>query len=356
MTPAPEDRSGVLCAGTLLVDYGKTIDAYPPRDGLATIGDISRSTGGAALNMAMDLRRLGATFEVGLVGCVADDDDGAHILEACEQAGVDVGSIRVEPGATTAFTDVMVEREGGRRTFFTYMGTNGLFELSARRLDGSRARILHVGNLGVHPLMDRPGLDGRNGWSRLLAAAQARGMHTNMELASLAPDRQVALAGPCLPHLDSIIVNELEASALVGASASAPGADDPVDWAGMEALARGLIDRGVSTIAVVHFPAGCVAATSDGRAWRQGSVRLAPGDAVSTTGAGDAFAAGVILGLHEDWSVDACLHLGAAAAAACITDPHTSNGIASAADCLAAADAMGYREARSTDGRRTAGG
>jgi len=347
MTVAPEDRTGVLCAGTLLVDYGKIIDAYPSRDGLATIGQISRSTGGAALNMAMDLRRLGAMFDVGLVGCVADDDDGAHILEACTQAGVDVRSVSVEPGATTAFTDVMVEREGGRRTFFTYMGTNGLFELSAEGLDGSRARILHAGNLGVHPLMDHPGVDGHSGWSRLLAAAQARGMHTNLELASLAPDRLAALAGPCLPHLDSIIVNELEGSALTGTSVSAPGADDAVDWVAMEDLARGLIERGVSTIAVVHFPAGCVAATSDGRGWRQGSVQLAPSEVVSTTGAGDAFAAGVILGLHEGRSVDACLRLGAAAAAACIKDSHTSNGIVSAADCLATAEAVGYRKARS---------
>ena len=347
MTLTSNDRSGVLCAGTLLVDYGKTIDAYPPRDGLATIDEISRSTGGAALNMAMDLRRLGATFEVGLAGCVADDADGGHIIDACALADVDVELVSVKQGATTAFTDVMVEREGGRRTFFTYMGANGSFELASSELDGARARILHVGNLGVHPLMDRPGADGGSGWSRLLAGAHSHGMHTNMELASLAPDRLATIAGPCLPHVDSIIVNELEGSALVGASVTAPGADDPVDWQAMEDLARGLMERGVSTLAVVHFPAGSVAVTADGRGWRQGSVRLAPGEVVSTTGAGDAFAAGVMLGLHEGWSVDACLRLGAAAAATCIKDTHTSNGIVSAAECLAAADAAGYREVRS---------
>ena len=96
-------------------------------------------------------------------------------------------------------------------------------------------------------------------------------------------------------------------------------------------------------MAVVHFPAGSVAAAPDGRVWRQGSVLLEPGEVRSTTGAGDAFAAGVILGLHEGWSVDACLRLGSAAAATCIRDPHTSNGITEVAECLAAAEVAGYR-------------
>ena len=343
MTRSPAERAGVLCAGTLLVDYGKVIDAYPSRDGLATIDGISLSTGGAALNMAMDLRRLGATFDVGLMGCVADDEDGDFILEACAGAGIDTRRVRVQAGATTAFTDVMVERQGGRRTFFTYLGTNALFRAWPGDLMDSGARILHVGNFGVHPQMEHPDPDGASGWSSLLAAARAAGMHTNLELASLAPDRLEALAGPCLAHLDSIVVNELEGSALTGADVSAPGVDDPVDWDAMEGLAYGLIDRGVSALAVVHFPAGSVAAAPDGRVWRQGSVLLEPGEVRSTTGAGDAFAAGVILGLHEGWSVDACLRLGSAAAATCIRDPHTSNGITEVAECLAAAEVAGYR-------------
>ena len=100
----------------------------------------------------------------------------------------------------------------------------------------------------------------------------------------------------------------------------------------------------MSTLAVVHFPAGCVAAAPDGRTWRQGSVRV-PRDRVrSTTGAGDAFAAGVLLGLHEDWPVERCLELGVAAAARCIGDEHTSAGIGPAADCLVDAARSGHRE------------
>ncbi len=343
MSARPAARAGVLCAGTLVVDFGKVIDAYPSLDGLATIEQVSVSTGGAALNLAVDLRLLGAAFQVGMLGAVGDDENGAYILEECAKLGIDTTRIHKMARSATAFTDVMVERAGGRRTFFTHMGTNALFHVSPGDIEASDARILHVGALGVHPLMDAALPGGGNGWSVLLEGARAAGMRTNMELASLEPGRLAELAAPCLRHLDSIVINELEASALTGEAVSAPDVDGPVDWAAMEALVLGLIERGVSSLAVVHFPAGSVAAAGDRRVWRQGSVKLAREEVRSTTGAGDAFAAGVILGVHEGWSVEARLRLGAAAAAACVRSPHTSDGITSAEVCLAAADRAGYR-------------
>jgi sugar/nucleoside kinase (ribokinase family) len=102
----------------------------------------------------------------------------------------------------------------------------------------------------------------------------------------------------------------------------------------------------VSVLAVVHFPAGCVAAAPGDRTWRQGSVRLPREQVRSTTGAGDAFAAGVILGLHEGWPVERCLRLGVASAAACVRSPSTSDGIKPAEACLAEADRAGYRPTR----------
>ena len=157
--------------------------------------------------------------------------------------------------------------------------------------------------------------------------------------------RTAEAALPCLPHLDSIVINELEAGALTGIDAPVPTADGPVDWPALEAMALSLIERGVSALAVVHFPAGCVAAAPGGRTWRQGSVRVAREQVRSTTGAGDAFAAGVILGLHQGWPVERGLRLAVASAAACVRSPNTSDGIKRAEACLADADEAGYREA-----------
>jgi sugar/nucleoside kinase (ribokinase family) len=236
----------------------------------------------------------------------------------------------------------MVERDGGRRTFFHHLGANALFDPDVD-LATSTARILHVGAPGLHPLLDATRPRGGNGWSSLLERARAAGIHTNLELVTLEPGRLTEVAGPCLPHLDSIVINELEAGALTGIDAPVPGADGPVDWRALRAMAVGLVAQGVSRVAVVHFPAGCVAATPDGRTWRQGAVRVPRADVRSTTGAGDAFAAGVILGIHDGLPIENCLRLGAASAGACVRSPHTSDGIRTAAECLADADALGYR-------------
>jgi sugar/nucleoside kinase (ribokinase family) len=343
---SPGVRSGVVCLGSVVVDVGKVIDGYPPLDGLAMIGTMSTSTGGPGVNLAVDLRRLGASFPIALIGVVGDDEHGRYLVDRCREQGLDTAGVRVAPGLATSFTDAMVERDGGRRTFFHLAGANAALaptDLDLTRPAVTSARILHCGAPGVHARMDAAAPGGGNGWSAVLAAGRAAGLQTNLELVTLDPQRQRELALPCLPHLDSLIVNELEAGALTGIDAAAPRADGPVNWPALEAVALGLIERGVHRLAVVHFPAGCVAATGRGRTYRQGSVRLPRDRVVSTTGAGDAFAAGVVLGLHDDRPVQECLRLGAASAAACVGGAGTSDGIAAADVCLAAADAAGYR-------------
>ena len=96
-------------------------------------------------------------------------------------------------------------------------------------------------------------------------------------------------------------------------------------------------------LAVVHFPAGCVAAAADGRVWRQGSVRMPRAEIRSATGAGDAVASGVVLGLHEGWTVPECLRAGVTTAAASLRTAGTSDGIGPLSACLALGDEFGFR-------------
>ena len=232
MSDSPNPRAGVLCAGTILVDVGKVIDAYPALDHLATIEQVSVSTGGPGLNMAVDLRMLGATFPIGVLGAVGDDEHAAFILAECARLDINMAGVRTMTGAATSFTDAMIERDGGRRTFFHHSGANALFDASTADLQISGARILHAGAPGIHPVMDSWRPDGGNGWSALLQRAQSAGLHTNLELVSLEPHRIAEVALPCLPYLDSIVINELEAGALTGVDAPVPTVDGPVDWPG----------------------------------------------------------------------------------------------------------------------------
>ena len=119
------------CAGSIVVDVGKIIEAYPPLDHITTIEDVSLSTGGPGLNMAVDLRALGATFPLAMLGAVGDDQHGAFVLDECARLGIDATGVERLPGVATSFTDAMVERVGGRRTFFHHIGANGRFDGAA---------------------------------------------------------------------------------------------------------------------------------------------------------------------------------------------------------------------------------
>jgi len=337
-------RQGVACGGSVVVDLLKAVEGLPEPNRMAVIDEVATATGGPAMNMAVDLRMLGADYPLWVAGAVGSDAYGAFVRDACRRYRIDDGSLCTVDGVATAFTDVMVEPTG-RRTMFHHAGASHRLEPSMIQVDHLDAAMLHLGAPGIHHGMDGPSADGRwsSSWVEILAGAQAAGMHTNMELVDLPAERQLDLAGPCLPHLDSLVINELEAGALTGIDAGAPLADGEIDWNALEAMAGGLIDAGVRRLAVIHVPGGCVAAAPDGRRWRQGSVRLPDDQIRSVVGAGDAFAAGVLHALHQDWPVERALELAVASAAASVRGLTTSDAIEPAGACLTLANRYGHR-------------
>jgi sugar/nucleoside kinase (ribokinase family) len=101
---------------------------------------------------------------------------------------------------------------------------------------------------------------------------------------------------------------------------------------------------GVGGIAAVHHPEGAVAVSASGEIAVTGSVKVPASDIVGTVGAGDAFYAGVLFGLHEDWPLERCLALGNAAAATSLRAATTSASIQSWSNCLEYARRQGIRD------------
>jgi len=332
-------RKGILCGGCVVVDVNKTIDAYPAEERLAFVESEVAESGGPGFNLPVNLARLGAPFPVELVGVVGDDAHGALVKEICRRGGIGTAGLATQPGAQTGYTDVYVVRSTGRRTFFHNPGANRLLTPAHFDLSRTQARILHLGAPGIHDAMDRTGPAG-NGWVEVLSRARAMGLRTNLEMVTLPAERERELVRPCLPLLDSLVVNEIEAAALAEVDTHLAGRPD---FGRAERAALRLLELGVSQLAVIHFPEGCVAATRGGRTWRHGSVQVPPGDVKSTNGAGDAFASGVILGLHEGWPVERCLEAGACVAAVSLEAYGCSGGIRPIGECLAHGRAHGFR-------------
>ena len=237
--------------------------------------------------------------------------------------------------------DAFNVRDSGRRTHFYHQGVAAAMKPDHFDFSSTKARILHLGLPGAHAAMDRPWGDEANGWVAVLRKARARGLMTNLELMTTSAARLAELGRPCLPHLDTLIVNDFEIGALAGRETR--HSDGSTDGAAVRRAIDDALELGAMRWVVAHFPEGAVAGGRDGTRFALGSVAIPASAVAGANGAGDAFAAGMIYGLHEDWPIADCLRLAHASAAASMRAVSTTEGVASVAECLALAEKWGMR-------------
>jgi sugar/nucleoside kinase (ribokinase family) len=335
-------RRGIICGVSWCVDRNKLVDHWPEQETIAVILAAERQGGGNGANAAVDLKRLGASFPVEAVGLVGDDEEGRFLMRLCAEMGIDARQMHVAKDVPTAYTDVMTVKGTGKRTFFYSAGSHDLVSPDHFDAGATNAAILHLGLPGTHAIMDAPWQGEASGWVAVLKRAHAAGLETNLELCTIPLERIAELGRPCLAHLDYLVVNDAEAGALAGIATVAAGI---VDVAACELAARTIIERSAAELVVVHFPLGAVAAARDGTLARKPSVRV-PQEAIKgANGAGDAFAAGMLLGLHEGWELERSLALANATAAASLRSVTTNGAVENWRECLKLAERWGWREA-----------
>jgi len=336
-------RTGLLAAGNFIVDRFKIIDYYPREEMLASILRETSGNGGGPYNVLKDLAKMGASFPLAAAGLLGEDATGDAIVADCSAHGIGTAGLRRTPAAPTSYTDAFTVESTGRRTFFHQRGANSLLAPEHFDFSATTARVFYLGYFMLLETLDRVDADGRTGASRVLEAAQAAGMLTVADMVSVEHADFARSAGASLPFLDWFILNEVEAGKLIGRPLRDGGADGGgLDWGGCGEAAGVLLSLGVRCGVVIHFVEGAVATTADGVVHAQGSVRLPPGFIRGATGAGDAFAAGFIHGLHEAFPVSVCLRQAVSAAAMCLSDPTTSEGLGPLADCLALGEEHGF--------------
>lgn len=331
-------RSGILAGGNWIVDYVKILNTWPTQDSLATILTESASNGGAPYNVLKDLARLGAPFPLSAVGLIGEDPFGQRILDDCRAHAIDVMQLQRTPAQPTSYCDVMTVQGTGRRTFFHRRGANAL--LGPEHFDFSRtnAKRFHLGYLLLLDRLDAFEPDGITGGARVLRAARAAGLRTSLDCVSDNSDRFLPVAKPALPHVDCFFANDFEASRLTGISVVDEASRDPLK---LRAAAHELLKAGVREWVFVHSAHGVFAASASEDVW-QPSVRVPPDHIKGAAGAGDALAAGILLGLHEGWPIARCLKLGVTAAAASLYDATCSAAVKPIADCLQLGERLGF--------------
>ncbi len=333
-------RQGILAGGNWIVDQLKTIDTYPQQDALSNILAETTGNGGSPFNILVDLSRLQAGFPLAGVGLTGDDANGRWILDVCAAHGIDVTRLRICPQAGTSYTDVMTVRSTGRRTFFHQRGANALLDAGHFDFAGCQARIFHLGYLLLLDRLDEPDAEFGTVAARVLATATRAGCKTSVDVVSEDSDRFTRVVLPTLPQVDYCILNEFEAERSSGVVIRR---DEAMDLQALETAARRLLDAGVREWVIVHYPEGACALGRDGQFHVQGSVRLPPEKIVGAVGAGDAFAAGVLHGLHENTGIGMALLQGVCVAAASLEAAGCSEGVRPLAECLELGQTHGFR-------------
>jgi sugar/nucleoside kinase (ribokinase family) len=334
-------RRGFITGGSWCVDRNKLIEFWPKEDSICEILSEERRNGGSGSNFAIDIRKLDPGMPVETIGIVGDDDDGRFLQAEADRYGVGRAQLHVSKAAPTHYTECFGSKDTGRRTHMTFNGIAAHLSPDHFDFGATNARIAHLGLPGVHKTMDSPWQGEANGWVAVLKRARAAGLMTNIELVSIAPPRIAALARPCLPHLDLMVVNDHEIGAIAGETTVTP---DGTDVEACIRAMRKIMAEGAMRLIAVHFPKGALALGRDGTLIRQPSLRVPTEQIVGANGAGDAFAAGFLYGFHEGWAPAECLALAHATAGASLRGISTTGTVETWQTCLALAQQWGARE------------
>ena len=303
----------IVAAGSILVDKINEIGAYPKAGELTQIRALSRVPGGLVPNTGCDIHILDPGIPVAAFGAVGDDDDGRFVVSELERRGLDTAGVVVMKSATTSFTDVM-SIPGGERTFFTYPGASAEWGFDDFPFDAVAAGDLVL--LGYFLLLAK--IDAGDGL-KILKELNRRGVETAIDLVSENSDRY-GLVRECLPCVDHLIVNEIEAARIAGTEGE------------LRDVATRLFELGVRKRVVIHMPEKGVSLLKDGTWTEVPSVKLPKGFIKGKTGAGDAFCAGCLVGIFNGLSEREILDLGGTAAVGAMSAPGAVEGMRSAAE------------------------
>jgi ribokinase len=300
----------VLVLGDTNVDVLMHVPAYPPPGGEAVSERILTRLGGSGANTAVTLARLG--LQVRLLSRVGQDPWGQLALDALAQAGVGVDLVQKDAGVPTGLMFTAVTPDG-ERTMFGQRGANPFTDPAA--ISAATLRGVDLLHLSGYALLETPQ---REAALRALDLALREGLPVALDTAYLPALKIPELLRQRLPGLDACILGLPEAQAMLGAG-------EP------EAAASAVLEAGVRLAALKLGAAGCLLA--DGS-----TCCLSPAfpvDVVDTTGAGDAFSAGVIYARLHGLSLPVLGALANALGGLAATVPGAGSALPGRAEALA---------------------
>ena len=256
------------------------LERLPEEGELLATDEFLIQPGGCAVNTAVALARLG--LRAGVCGCVGADPFGELVRHDLETRGIDTSGLRAVSGHGTSKT-VIIPVVGEDRRFIHTFGANAQMtaeDISSAELE--QASAVYVGGYLLLQSLLQDELAER------LRLARSRATPVVLDVAVPAgrPELSLDSVRALLPLADYFVPNDDEARALTGES-------DP------HRQAQALLDCGAGVVVIKMGERGAYARTPELAL----EVPAPPVEVVEPSGAGDAFAAGLLVGILEGWDL-----------------------------------------------------
>lgn len=303
----------IVVLGMLVADIvGTPIDELPARGTLSLLDKVELHPGGCGANTALALAKLGGA-SISLLGKAGTDAFGDFMVRAAQEVGLSAEGIQRESAVCTAATIVTIHSDA-ERSFLHVPGANALLGPEDVNWEATQgAKLFFVGGLQLLPRLEGQPL------AHVFAEAKQRGMTTVLDTVMNPRSQGWDGLAPCLPFLDWAIPSFEEAAQLTGKQ------DEK------EQVAR-LKHGGAKNAAIKLGSRGAYVAPETGNPFYVEPLLV---EAVDALGAGDAWAAGFLLGLFQDWPLERTTQFANAVGACCVQSLGATSGIRPLTETLA---------------------
>ena len=332
-------KKGIICAGNWLVDIVKTLDRFPKEGELCNVKTIEQGGGGGPCNVLFDLAAMTDKIPLFAAGMLGKDAYGDYLMNEIIKRNINA-DFMCRCDVTTSFSDVM--SADGKRTFFHCRGANA--ELAYEHLSKINvdAKIFYLGYLLLLDKLDADDPEYGTPAARLLKEFQSRNIMTVVDFVSESKEKFQRVTQASLPYIDVLAINEIEAGNTFDLEIRRE--DDSLDFDNMKKVLHAFMESGISNCTILHMPECSAAIDKDHKLYIAPSFKINRSDIVGSNGAGDAFCAGVLYGIHENMPLDEILKLGAASSFFNLKSATASGGAVSIDKIMQQVNKGPYRE------------
>ena len=284
---SPLGEPDVILIGAAAVDLIARVDYLPKPDEIVLVKEFRVEPGGSTANIAVALSRLGV--KCSFIGKVGDDEYGRLLIESFQREGVDTSQVIISKEGPTAKTFIAVDGKGERIIFA--LGGKALIE-SLDEVDLAfigRGKVLYVSEAFPHIALKIMKYAKDN---KVIVVYGPGGIFASMGLKVL---RDI------IAQSDILVLSERDLEKLIPNTAS------------IEDSVKTLSSLGPEIVVVTLGKRGSLAYNRrENKLIFKEAFKV---KAVDTTGAGDAFTAGLIFSILQGLNLNQSLTLANAIAA-----------------------------------------